>query len=295
MPKVSVILPTYNRIAFLAEAVRSVTEQTLGDVELIVVDDGSSPEAARSVTEVAARSSARFIAFEQHLGQAAALRNGAEKARGEFVAIFADDDVFFPEKLEKQVRLLESDRSIGVCYTGLVKIDADGRRLGRVEIADVEGTGEPVLAALMKRNFITAPTTVLMRPECLREAGSFNLDLQGPIDRDLWFRVAATERWTFRRVPEVLLAYRQHGGNISLTQPIRHRRERIALLETWRSRLPALWDAGAQRELARDYYKLGRFLLREGSRLEARSVLRSAIRLRPRALRPYLRLLQAWR
>src|SRR4249920_2199336 len=103
-PAVSIILPTYNRLTYLQEAVQSVLDQTAGDWELIVVDDGSTDE---SVAWLESLGEPRVsVVREQHTGNRSALRNvGVERARAEWIAFLDSDDRWHPEKLQRQLAL----------------------------------------------------------------------------------------------------------------------------------------------------------------------------------------------
>jgi len=123
-PRVSVIIRTYNRAAYLCEAIESVFAQTFRDFELIVVDDGST-DATR---DLLARYDGRLtpIILDHTANQAAVMNAGIHAARGEFVAFLDDDDIWLPNKLQRQVALLDSDIRFGFAYGNARLLHSDG-------------------------------------------------------------------------------------------------------------------------------------------------------------------------
>ena len=127
-PLVSVVVPTFNRCSVLMDAIESVLSQTYSNVELIVVDDGSSDQTAASLAGIADPRLRVF--FEPHCGNKARVRNiGIEAARGQWIAFIDSDDLWFPAKLDKQLTALLTSEQYGWSYTGFVLIDETGRKL----------------------------------------------------------------------------------------------------------------------------------------------------------------------
>lgn len=123
--RVSVILPTYNRERYLPEAIASVFAQTLHDLELIIVDDGSTDSTAALVGAIADER-VRYIALP-HRGLCAALNAGLRAARGEFIARLDSDDVFLPEALTTLVAALSADSGIDVVWAKGQLMNSEGR------------------------------------------------------------------------------------------------------------------------------------------------------------------------
>ena len=129
MPKVSVVIPTRNRAAFLQAAIQSVLNQTFQDFEIIVVDDASADQTAQ-VIQSFTDPRINYIRHETNKGQGVTRNDGINQASGEYVALLDDDDEWLPEKLEKQVRLLDSSPSkVGLVYTGFCKVDGSSKRV----------------------------------------------------------------------------------------------------------------------------------------------------------------------
>ncbi|MGH9797081.1 MAG: glycosyltransferase family 2 protein [Candidatus Polarisedimenticolia bacterium] len=187
-PRVSVVIPTYNRAALLCEAVDSALAQTYRDFEILVVDDGST-DATPAVVPGRFGGDPRVRYVRQENGGAAAAQNaGVRLARGEFIGLLGDDDLWRPEKLAWQVAALDRRPGAGLCFSDMVIAGGtdDGRRF--FEIAGFDGTIS--VEALVRRNFIPAAAT-LIRRSCLLTAGAFDETLRLAEDWDLWIRLLA--------------------------------------------------------------------------------------------------------
>ncbi len=127
MPLVSVILPTFDRPGWLPRAVGSVLDQTCPDFELIVIDDGS-PEDVGPALAPFDDDRICLVKLPQNRGLSAARNAGIEAARGEYLAFQDDDDVWHPEKLERQLHVLVERPEVGVVYSDMHRIHRDGRK-----------------------------------------------------------------------------------------------------------------------------------------------------------------------
>jgi glycosyltransferase involved in cell wall biosynthesis len=192
-PLVSVIIPVYNRRKLLADAVRSVLMQSFGDLELIVVDDGSDDGTVHSLGPLSADPRIRLLAPPRS-GMAGAVRNrGAAAARGRWLAFLDSDDIWLPEKLSQQFSLLRELGSLGrhpriihgreVWLRGDRIISQKGQRHRR--------DGEIFSDALAK--CIIGPSTVMMERRLYLESGGFREDLEIAEDYEFWLRITALE------------------------------------------------------------------------------------------------------
>jgi GT2 family glycosyltransferase len=126
-PLVSVVIPTYNRAYCLRRTIDSVLVQTHSQLEVLVVDDGSTDQ-TESLVESMGASDARVLYVRQHNSGVAAARNhGLRRARGDFVALLDSDDVYQPWKLELAVACMQRDPSVGMTWTDMMAIDAEGK------------------------------------------------------------------------------------------------------------------------------------------------------------------------
>jgi O-antigen biosynthesis protein len=200
-PRVSVIVPTYNRADVLPRAIRSVLAQSWTDLELLVVDDGSTDATA----EVVARHGdprVRYLRQPQNAGVSAARNRGLRAARGDFVAFLDSDDEWLPGKLFEQLAVFErAPADLGVVYTGVECVFADGRR--RVDVPEERGD---VYRHMLGRNVIHGGgSNVMMRRNVVAVVGFFDERLRAIEDYEYWLRIARF--FTVDYVAEPLIRY----------------------------------------------------------------------------------------
>jgi len=202
-PKVSVIIPTYNRCALLHEAIASVLEQTFKDLELIVVDDGSTDE-TRDVVMSFDDPRIRYL-FQANRGVSAARNWGVASSRGGLIAFLDSDDVWLPEKLETQVSYLEKHPGISICQTEEIWI----RNGVRVNPAEKHRKFSGWIFRECIPLCIVSPSAVMLTREAFDRLGGFDEDLPACEDYDLWLR--ASLRYEIHTLPEALIEKR--GGH----------------------------------------------------------------------------------
>ena len=203
MPRVSAIIPTYNRKAFVLEAVGSVLEQTYGDYELIVVDDGSEDGTGEALQKYG--ENVRYT-YQDHNGVSQARNHGLELAEGEFIAFLDSDDLWLPEKLGVQVAFMDEHPEARICYTDEIWIRRGVRVNPRKKHAKYSGEIYPQCLPLC----IISPSSALMRRELFEEVGTFDPSFPVCEDYDLWLRVAA--RFPVFFIPQHLIVKR--GGHL---------------------------------------------------------------------------------
>lgn len=209
MPDVSVIIPTYNYAQFLAESIQSVLQQTYSEFELLVVDDGSTDQTRQVVAQFESDPRVRYL-FQENRGDAAARNTGINHTTGRFVAFLDSDDLWLPEKLARQVEVLQLRPEISVVYTAIVLQQIDEQRRLPPPPAWREST---LYEELLYRNVITGShSSVMIRREVFEQVGLFD-DAFRISDRDLWRRLA--ERHGFYRLDEPLVCIRKHEDNSS--------------------------------------------------------------------------------
>lgn len=243
-PSISVIIPTYNRAELLRRTLTSVLAQTVAPLEILVADDGSTDDTPGVLREFAGRVS---ILRLPHRGLPAVSRNAAlRQARGAWVAFVDDDDLWQPDKLERQLALATPDTGLVCCNAEL--IGASDVPLGRLLHEAHPLAKEPApLRALIGGNFVVC-SSVLAQTALLREVGGFHEgpELRGTEDYDLWLRCAL--RMPLRYEHEARVRYRVSAhGNMSLTgTPSRHADALAAI----RARFIAAAGARARGDLA---------------------------------------------
>ena len=123
-PTVSIIIPTYNRAHLIDRSIQSVLNQTYQDFELIVVDDGSTDNTEDIIRQFQEKDKRiKYIKHDKNKGGSAARNTGIKNSRGEYIAFQDSDDEWFPEKLEKQIEIIEcTDPKVGIVYSDMFKI-----------------------------------------------------------------------------------------------------------------------------------------------------------------------------
>ncbi len=212
-PTVTVVIPTFNRIALLRQAIESVKAQTYDDWELLVVDDGSTDQTAQYVQ--AEQDHRINLVRSVHRGIVGAVRNlGIRHARGRFVAFLDSDDLWRPTKLERQVAAL------GSCgaqwsYTGYELVDESGQSLNQFPAAQPEAA--TVLCQLLTTQASAAVSSILVAKDLIDSCGGFSDEpaLLCREDHDLVLRLASATHPAV--VSEVLVAIREHRGRTTHT------------------------------------------------------------------------------
>jgi Glycosyl transferase family 2 len=211
-PKVSVVIPTYNRADKVRKSVESVLAQSFTDLEVIVVDDGSSDETAPTL-QYAFGDRIRYY-FQSNQGVSAARNKGIEEARGEWIAFLDSDDLWEKEKLAWQFRALERFGSqFGACYTD-VRFFNNSETRTMFQLAednyrheDVMGVSTDVLRLLVipgGAGMLVCPSSFLARADTMRRAGGLNPRLRFQQDTEFMFRVAMLTGFCYVNRPLVL-------------------------------------------------------------------------------------------
>jgi glycosyltransferase involved in cell wall biosynthesis len=207
-PEVSVVIPTHDRSDLLSLTLRTVLWQRDVDLEIIVVDDGSTDDTVHMVEGIGDQ---RILLLHHVVAQgvSAARNRGIGEARGEWIAFLDDDDLWAPDKLRLQLKAARGSKRTWA-YGGAVKIDAAGKIIG--------GTPPPAPEDLMARlprwNLVPGGcSNVIVTSEALSQAGEFDRRLVNLADWDLWIRIGRTGPPA--RVPDPLVGYRIHGANAS--------------------------------------------------------------------------------
>ncbi len=223
---VSVLLPVRDGEATLGEALGSVLSQTLRDLEVVAVDDGSRDGTAALLQEAAARDPRVRIFATGGRGLVPALSLGLAESRGTYVARMDADDVCHPERLAAQVALLDSRPDVGVasCLVRIVREGgvAPGFRAYEKWLNSCVAP-EEIARDIFVESPVAHPTATFRREEALALGGY--RDVPWPEDYDLWLRYHVAGRG-IAKVPRVLLDWRDHEGRLSRVDP-RYRRDRF--------------------------------------------------------------------
>lgn len=211
MPKVSVIIPTFNRADYLPAAINSVLCQTYTDFEIIVADDGSTDGTERVIGE---QFGDRLVYLSKpNAGPASARNLGISAARGEYIAFLDSDDLWLPEKLAVQTKFMDEHPDTGLSFTWALTF-GESVAGGHHDLDLLAFRGEPSLRLLLTHNFIPN-LTVMVRRQCLAGTGNFDesRELIGREDYELWLRIAMQYR--IACIPTVLARYRMNENTLS--------------------------------------------------------------------------------
>lgn len=212
-PRVSVILPVFNRPAYVRESIDSILDQTFGDFELIVVDDGSGPETVQVLESY--RDPRVTVLIQENAGPAAARNLGIASAQGEYLAFQDSDDVSLPDRLRRQVAFLDRHREVGLLGAA-ARIWEGGTPSGRMLVHPV-GNSALQRELLFDNPFVA--TSVMVRRSVWDLVGPFLLDPERirPEDYEQWVRIARVTRIANLRDP--LVIYREVPGSQSRRAP----------------------------------------------------------------------------
>jgi glycosyltransferase involved in cell wall biosynthesis len=217
---ISVVIPTYNRADFIAEAIESVLNQKAHkhSLEVIIVDDGSTDGTSGVVKKFGNK--VKYIKIP-HSGKPAVPRNvGIKAASGELIAFQDSDDLWHKDKLAKQISLF-TDKNVVLSYANAEIMKADGTLTGSLVVDEKSLRDGRTFAALAKGNVVST-LTVVARKSAIEKVNFFDEadDLRAVEDYCLWLRIASKFPNGIKVLPETLAYYRTHDSNISRTNPL---------------------------------------------------------------------------
>jgi len=238
VPKVSVIIPSYNHEKYISETIQSVLNQTYQDFEIIVIDDGSTDGTVNEIKKFNSRK-IRLFEFDMNRGAAVAENKGIYESKGEYVSVLNSDDVFLPDKLEKQMAFLSSNMHIGAVFGYARSMDEDGHSLKGEYHNYFKQTNKTRFEWLnfffYKGNCLCHPS-VLIRKSCIGGTDWYDKRLAQLGDFDLWIRFLMEHEIYI--IPEDLIGYRFRAGeaNASGNRPDVRKRslwERVHVLRNY--------------------------------------------------------------
>jgi len=206
-PKVSIIIPTYNRCAWIKNAIDSVLQQTYQNFELLIIDDGSTDITKSVLTKY--ENSIKYF-YQENKGPSSARNLGIRKAKGEFISFLDSDDRWLKRKLETQVKLAESDPNIKICYTDEIWI----RNGIRVNQKNIHKKHSGWIYQKCLPLCIISPSSVLMHREVFEEVGTFDEEQTVCEDYDLWLRMSNVYPIRFINKP-LIVKYGGHADQLS--------------------------------------------------------------------------------
>ena len=206
-PKVSIIIPVYNGSNYLKEAIDSAIAQTYKNIEIIVVNDGSNDDGA---TEEIAKSYGNKIRYfkKENGGVATALNLGIKKMTGEYFSWLSHDDVYYPEKVEKQISVTKDCKVATIIYSDVEYIDNQSRKISKTSYGTKCDKKQLSSGLFLVTNGMANGCSLLINKSLFKTYGLFNEELKTSNDYDMWFRMLRTSPVKF--IPETLIKYRLH-------------------------------------------------------------------------------------
>ena len=232
LPKITVLMPVYNDEKYLAEAIKSVLEQSFADFEFIIINDGSTDESEKIVQKFQTKD-ARIVYLknEKNLGIQKTLNKGLSFAKADYLArIDSDDSWCDKDKLQKQFAFLENNPDHALLGSALETIDENGKSLQFIHFKETDPAIRDVL--LFSSQF--AHPSVLIRAKVLDEVGYYSTEKKhkNVEDYELWLRLGT--KYKFANLPDVTLKYRVRPNSLSMQNEFQHRLDWIKL--TWEYR-----------------------------------------------------------
>jgi glycosyltransferase involved in cell wall biosynthesis len=216
-PKVSVIVPIYNQLAFIRETVDSVLAQDYESIELVLSDDGSTDGTTDVLREYAASDRERItlVASERNTGIAGAFNRALDARTGDYIAWLGGDDVMLPGKLSRQVAVLEArPEVIGCCHDADVFDSDSGRSYGRfTEVYNGRrGVRDGGVELLLDPEYMMLPSTMMVRSSAI---GDLRFDPRIRVSNDWLFDIGLFRHGRIAGLDDVLARYRRHERNVT--------------------------------------------------------------------------------
>jgi glycosyltransferase involved in cell wall biosynthesis len=282
-PKVSVVLPIYNGARYLAEAIESVLGQTYPHFEVVAINDGSRDRSNEIVGRYLASGRVKYIE-QSNQGVAGARNAGIARSSGEFIALLDQDDVWLPDKLEKQVAFMDAHPEAALVHARVSCIDGAGLPMNCKGWIYVGADACGLCAEQLLRGNRIAPLTVLIRRSCLEQVGVFEPAFEPADDWHLWLRMAV--RFPLGFLDSVVGMYRVHDANESKNL-LKMKSSEIAVMEFFRSSYPKhvrrMNRQAIESKLIAFYEEAARLQLGKGRPGEAEVLHRRALEMKLRA------------
>ena len=251
LPLVSVNIATYNRGKYITEAIDSVLSQSFKNWELIIVDDGSTDGTENIVSPYLNDPRIKYFKNESNRNISYTRNRALLESKGRFIAILDSDDKWpDPDKLTKQVYFLDKHPDYGLIGTALIVINSQGEKLNEEK---KPSTDERIKQQILFKNPITHSSVLYIR-ELVISLGSYDLNLNGIEDYDLWLRLGQVSKLS--NLSDYSTAYRKHDNNISLTNRLKLMAINIDLVKKYQTNYPHYHLALFRRKIRYLIFKL---------------------------------------
>jgi glycosyltransferase involved in cell wall biosynthesis len=235
-PKISIIIPTYNRAGLLPQALTSALKQSFSDFEILILDDASTDDTYQRISSFLEDPRVRYIKHPQNIGISANRNYGISIAKGTYIAMLDSDDLWLDEsKLSRQSEILDTHPDIGIVGTYVKIIDKEGKETGKISTHAADAS---IRRSMMFRNQFFQ-SSILMRKETLVDAGNYDEKIPIWEDYELYLRIGKLHQ--LRNIPEFLTAYRDHDSNISKESEEKSIRTYRILYKLYKKVYPFAW------------------------------------------------------
>lgn len=210
-PKISVVIPTYNRADSILKTIDSVLVQTFHDFEILIIDDGSEDN-TKEIIENLNSPKIKYI-YQENAGASSARNTGIKNSEGEFIAFLDSDDTWFPEKLEKQLNVFEHNKNIDIVYSAFewIQVRIDKKEINRYKNYEKK---EDFVKFLLCEMLPICPIS-MMKKTVFDKVGVFDENLVVSEDWDLCLRFVS--EFNFYYLDEVLTSFYRHNKSLSAT------------------------------------------------------------------------------
>jgi len=209
-PLVTVLVTSYNHAKYIQPCIESIVQQTYKNIQLVVIDDGSTDSSAALIQSLADQHGFTFIS-QSNAGLPTVLNRGLALARGKYFVSFGSDDIMMLDRIEKQVRVMEAHPHYAVCAGNAIKINADGIPFAKQRFhAGFDMDFDAVFTH--RKGNILAPTA-LVRTDALRQAGGYDPAIRLE-DIYMWLKITS-QGHPVRMMPDILAYWRNHPANVS--------------------------------------------------------------------------------
>ena len=277
MCKVGVVLPCYNGARWIAGAINSVLDQTHGDFELIIVDDGSTDNSKEIIYSYLHDDRVRYI-YQKNKGFSSAINRGIKVCECDLIGFIGQDDLWMPNKLEFLIGYLNKYKHLEIIHSNYCNIDSEGnfKSLRTLKIPNFSSR-KKLIKHLFLHNFIGFET-VLVKKGCFKKTGLFDEKMVGFSDYDMWLKLVGD--YDIGYIDLVLVKKRDHKGQLSKVRRSAMIKDEFLIVQKAIKRYPFLKSI-AGKKLSYIYYRWGMFFLTRGNTKEAKKKFFRAIRCLP--------------
>jgi glycosyltransferase involved in cell wall biosynthesis len=227
--KASIIIPTYNRANFIEETIKSVLSQTMKNLEVIIVDDGSTDGTKEIIKNLATNDDRIKYLYQENCGRPSVPRNiGFKNSTGEYISFLDSDDIWLPQKLEKQIELFEKDKSgkLGFVDCKYIIIGENSEEIKQNYSS--HGYRGNILKQMLKDHLIITPGSVLIKRSIINTVGLLDERLKCLDDWDMWLRISKHYKIDF--VNKKLFKYRVHKNSFTVNLSMDNKRHDVVLI-----------------------------------------------------------------